>query len=79
MFHGTGFFYGRNENLIATDYFSQPANGGLGKTPFSRQQYGGSVGGPLVKDHAWFFGAVERIPQDFTLPRPQAAIILGKT
>jgi Carboxypeptidase regulatory-like domain/TonB dependent receptor len=73
VFHGTGFFYGRNQNLIATDYFSQPANGGLGKPPFSRQQYGGSIGGPLVKDNAWFFGAVERIPQDFTLPRPQAA------
>jgi hypothetical protein len=71
--HGTGFLYGRNQSLIATDYFSQPANGGLGKQPFSRAQYGGSLGGPIIKDRAWFFGAAERIAQDFTLPRPQAA------
>lgn len=67
---GSLFGYGRNQSLIATDYFSQPENGGFGKQPFSRVQYGGSVGGPLRKDRAWYFGSIERVQQEFTLPRP---------
>ena len=69
QFHGTGFFFGRNQDLIATDYFSKPENGGQGKQPFKRLQFGGSAGGPLIKDRAWYFGSVERIAQDFQLPR----------
>jgi Carboxypeptidase regulatory-like domain len=67
--HGTGFLYGRNEKLITTDYFSKPANGGLGKPPFKRLQFGGSAGGPVLKDRAWFFGSVERVQQDFSVAR----------
>src|SRR5260370_5904828 len=67
--HGTAFGFGRNESLTATDYFSQPENGGLGKQPFKRLQFGGSMGGPVVKDRAWFFTSIERIHQDFQLPR----------
>ena len=64
------FGYGRNESLIATDYFSKRENGGQGKQPFKRIQFGGSVGGPILKDRAWFFGSIERVHQDFVLPRP---------
>ena len=39
QFHGSLFGFGRNQSLITTDYFSQPAHGGLGKQPFSRAQY----------------------------------------
>jgi Carboxypeptidase regulatory-like domain len=70
QFHGSIFGYGRNQSLIATDYFSDPANGGLGKQPFTRAQYGGSVGGPLVRNHVWYFAAIERIAQSFSLVRP---------
>src|SRR6185295_2137784 len=48
----------------------KPANGGQGKPPFSRAQYGGSFGGPIAKDRAWFFGSLERTQQNFSLPRP---------
>jgi hypothetical protein len=71
--HGSIFGYGRNQSLIATDYFSDPANGGLGKQPFTRAQYGGSIGGPLVKNHVWYFGAIERIAQSFIDVDPRAA------
>jgi hypothetical protein len=66
---GSGFLFGRNQSLLATDYFSKPENGGLGKQPFSRAQFGGSFGGPIKRDRAWFFSSVERIQQDFQLPR----------
>jgi carboxypeptidase family protein/TonB-dependent receptor-like protein len=69
QFRGSGFLFGRNESLIATDYFSKPENGGLGKQPFKRMQFGGSFGGPVVRDRAWFFTSIERIHQDFQLPR----------
>src|SRR5437899_325387 len=72
--HGTGFGFGRNESLTATDYFSKSENGGLGKQSFKRVQFGGSMGGPIVKDRAWFFGSFERIVQDFQLPRPDNVI-----
>jgi hypothetical protein len=36
--HGSIFGYGRNQSLIATDYFSDKANGGQGKQPFTRGQ-----------------------------------------
>jgi Carboxypeptidase regulatory-like domain len=73
-YHGTAFGFGRNESLTATDYFSKPENGGLGKQPFKRMQFGGSVGGPIKRDKMWFFGSAEKIIQDFQLPRPDNVI-----
>jgi len=37
---------------------------GLDKQDYRRWQYGGSFGGPIVKDKIHFFGAVERTQQD---------------
>ena len=74
QYRGSVFGYGRNESLTATDYFSKPEHGGLGKQPFNRIQAGGSIGGPIVKDRAWFFGSIERVHQDFTLTRPDNLI-----
>ena len=55
-YHGDGFFFVRNRNLQAlpaTFDRSQPT------PPFDRQQYGGSIGGPLVKDRTWWFASGE--------------------
>src|SRR5262245_46352906 len=68
--HGTVFGYERDRKLTSKDYFTQPAN--AAKTPFGRQQSGGSVGGPISRNKMFFFGAVEQqqehqgifIPQD---------------
>ena len=70
QFRGTVAAYGRNQDMMAIDYFSKPENGGLGKPPFNRYQYGGSIGGPVLKDRAWFFGSIERTSQDYTVVRP---------
>lgn len=41
------------------------------KNPYSRKQFGGAVGGPIVKDHTHFFGSFEQINvDDTTLFRP---------
>jgi outer membrane receptor protein involved in Fe transport len=39
-----------------------------GKNPYRRNQFGGSFGGPLAKDKAHFFAAVERTQQDTFQP-----------
>jgi len=55
-FHGSAFLFERNRNLQAlpaTFTHGQPA------PPFDREQTGGSVGGPLKKDRAWWFTSFE--------------------
>ena len=37
---------------------------GLDDPEFQRSQYGGSIGGPIKKDRAWFFGNIEFLDQD---------------
>ena len=57
-FHGSLFLFDRDTILNANDYFTQQA--GLPTSPYSRQEYGGSVGGPVVKDKLFLFFALER-------------------
>src|SRR5499426_2728864 len=51
-FHGNVFEFFRNENLNATNYFQ---TGSTAKPEYHRNQYGGMLGGPLVKDRTFFF------------------------
>jgi hypothetical protein len=37
---------------------------GIEKQPYQRYQYGGSFGGPIVKNKVHFFGVYERAQQD---------------
>ena len=60
--HGSGFVYERDRKLTSKDYFTSQANGE--KAPFSRQQFGGSVGGPIIKNKMFFFGAIEQQKED---------------
>src|SRR5215469_14257346 len=58
-FHGTGFFYRRSDWTAARDPFAQstkdPVTGRF--IPPSRwAQFGGTFGGPIIKDKLFFFG-----------------------
>ena len=57
-FHGTAAEYFRNSALDARNYFNpvKNANGTPNpKAPFHNNQYGGSLGGPIIKDKTFFF------------------------
>jgi Carboxypeptidase regulatory-like domain/TonB dependent receptor len=61
QFHGSLFFQDQNQVFDALDYFQEAAHGGNGqKAPFSRQEFGGSIGGPVKKDKTFLFFAIER-------------------
>jgi hypothetical protein len=51
--HGDAFYFFRNQALTARDFFQQE------KSAYRRQQQGGMVGGPVIKDKLFAFGAFE--------------------
>jgi hypothetical protein len=63
--HGGGFFFGRNDALTAKNYFTKQTNSA--KPAYDRQQYGGSLGGPIIGNKLFYFGAIERIQQDSSI------------
>ena len=56
-FHGSAFEFLRNSAFDARDYF-QPAN--LAKPLFVEHQFGGSAGGRIIRNRAWWHGAYQR-------------------
>jgi hypothetical protein len=50
-FHGTAFEFLRNEGLNARNFFAPTGD----KPDFRRHQFGGVLGGPVVKDRTFFF------------------------
>jgi hypothetical protein len=69
--HGSAFGYGRNDAMTAIDYFTQQS--GLPKNAYDREQFGGSLGGPIIRDQWFLFSAVERVQQNFVETEPLAA------
>src|SRR5258707_4118976 len=63
--HGDAWEFFRDTALNAETYF-KPADGS--KPTLRRNQYGGTVGGPLVKNKAFFFADFEGFRQDRTTP-----------
>jgi len=57
-FHGGLFEYLRNSSLDTRNFFD-----GANKSPLRLNQFGGSVGGPVVKDKFFFFAALETLKQ----------------
>jgi outer membrane receptor for ferrienterochelin and colicin len=71
QFHGSIFHYQRLAALSANTSDGKPLNG------FHREQFGGTLGGPLVKDRAFWFLAVEQITAN--LQRDNLSTQLGGT
>jgi len=63
--HGDAAFYERAAALNARFPIENPAPNP--KQPFSRQNYVGTVGGPIVKDKLWFFTAFEAVHEDASI------------
>lgn len=53
-FHGSVFEYMRNDKLDARNWFDRAT-----KSPLKLNQFGASLGGPIIKDKFFFFGSYE--------------------
>ena len=60
QFHGTLFEFLRNDKMDARGFFDSQ------KPPFKRNQFGGVLGGPIIKDRAFFFGSYEALRERLT-------------
>ena len=69
--HGSLFHYQRLEALTSNTSDGKPLDG------FHREQFGGSIGGPIKRDKLFFFGSFEQIISN--LRRPNLSAQLGAT
>jgi Carboxypeptidase regulatory-like domain/TonB dependent receptor-like, beta-barrel len=58
-FHGSGWWYGQRSNFDARDFFNSGD-----KPDHVRDQYGFSVGGPIIKNRTFFFADFEKVRQN---------------
>jgi hypothetical protein len=71
-FHGDLYEFLRNSAFDSRDYFTRSAD--VTKAEFRRNQFGGSAGGPIIKDRTFIFGdyeglrQVKGIPSDIKVP-----------
>jgi hypothetical protein len=76
--HGTAFEYLRNNVLDARNFFNNVGENGepAAVPPFKRNQFGGSLGGPIIRDKMFVFGNYEgfreRLADDTTAIVPNA-------
>jgi Carboxypeptidase regulatory-like domain/TonB dependent receptor len=59
-FHGDLFEFLRNRDLNANDFFNNSAIPYKPRDTLKRNQYGGTIGGPIKKDKLFFFGGYQR-------------------
>ena len=55
--HGSGYWFNRNSYFAANDWFNN--KNGIARPPVNLNQVGGTIGGPIIKDKLFFFGAYE--------------------
>jgi hypothetical protein len=63
--HGAAAFYDRQAALNARFPIENPAPNP--KQPFSRQNYVGTIGGPIAKDKVWFFTSFENVHENASI------------
>src|SRR3984893_13937717 len=61
--HGTGYEYLRNKVLNSNEFFNKESEISAGKpnkpVPFAQNQFGGAVGGAIIKNRTFVFGSYE--------------------
>jgi hypothetical protein len=57
-FHGSAFDFLRDDSLNTKTYFAQS------KAPYNSNQFGGTFGGPIMKNRAFFFGDYQGLRLD---------------
>ena len=60
-FHGSGYLFHQNDNLNANAFFLNRA--GVEKVEARRNQFGGTLGGPIKRNKLWFFADWEKMVQ----------------
>jgi hypothetical protein len=60
--HGVAFFFNQNQSMTSLDYFARQQN--LSKPEAQQKQWGGNLGGPIIKNKLHFFVNLERIDQN---------------
>lgn len=60
-FHGSAFIYNRNSELSANTFFNNASD--VPRPFLNRNQFGGRLGGPIVREKLFFFGAYEGFRQ----------------
>ena len=55
-FHGTAYEFFRNKVLDARNFFAPPSEG---DPQYQRNQFGGSIGGPIIQNRTFFFADYE--------------------
>jgi outer membrane receptor protein involved in Fe transport len=81
--HGSALEFFRNTDLNARNYFNPATNqpGGQPQEPFHNNQFGGSLGGPIIQDRTFFFVDYEGVRESGKLnyttlvPSPQEIAI----
>lgn len=63
--HGDEAFYERDASLNARFPIDNPAPNP--KQPFSRQNYVGTLGGPIARDKLWVFGSLEYVHENASI------------
>jgi outer membrane receptor protein involved in Fe transport len=76
-FHGSGYEFQRHNTLDSKNYFDQ----GSSAPPFNREQFGASIGGPVVSGKTFFFANYEQLRHRLSLSNvaivPDAQARLG--
>lgn len=72
-FHGSAYDYNRNDAYNANDFFSNSNSEPRGV--LKRNQFGGTIGGPIAKNKFFFFGSYEGQRQNSLQPGGQVTVL----
>jgi Carboxypeptidase regulatory-like domain/TonB dependent receptor/TonB-dependent Receptor Plug Domain len=72
--HGSAFWFIRNSAVDANNAYFNPAGQPIVKAPFKRNQFGGTIGMPILKDKLFIFADYQGLRQDRPL-NPELATV----